>query len=302
MVLSLSSSALVLGLPGVASDPGGGGVVVPPTLQPLTLSASSFSQSLGSGSDVATIGGKSAGTTVELIGGNGRLAGKSDGSKLVKGLLGCTPNEAIAITLREIDPVSGAKRDTALSLTATALAAIANPAAASQAPVAVYGLRRIVPGYAGNALQVRNSANAAVTIGFNADDTLNTSALAASGDGVTFRVSTLYDQSGNARDVATANRPRLVFPNAPTSYDGAYIDFDTTNANLATSLTFLDVGGTANLSVFMVLARYGYGASYGANRPGAPTTTGKTVALSYGTTAGSILLGGAPSTIARSSA
>ena len=66
-----------------------------------------------------------------------------------------------------------------------------------------YSLRKLRTAYDGNAIQVRRSSDSAVqNIGFNADGTLNTSALASfigSNDGT---VVVWYDQSGSARDLS----------------------------------------------------------------------------------------------------
>jgi len=71
------------------------------------------------------------------------------------------------------------------------------------------------------------------------------------------------------------------------------IDFTAAALNIATTDTSLNVGGTVNLAVFTVMARYGYGGAY-TTRPGSPSTSSNTVVLGYGTTSSGVLLGGAP--------
>ena len=75
-----------------------------------------------------------------------------------------------------------------------------------------FGLRRLVAGYAGSAIQVRDVSDGSLhTIGFRADGTLDETALLAVGSNVTVR--TLYDQSGNGRDflqTTDALQPEIV--------------------------------------------------------------------------------------------
>lgn len=159
-----------------------------------------------------------------------------------------------------------------------------DPTQASQAPLAIYSLNRVNPAYAGNALQVRDSGNTTRTIGFNPDGTLNTSALSGYGDGVTFNVSTWYDQSGNAHNATTAVRPKLIFPNAPTNYNDPYIEFYTPTGGIMTTTTPLNIGGTNNLAVFVAYNRLGYGSGTAPYpRPGTASTTASATLLGYGT-------------------
>jgi hypothetical protein len=70
-------------------------------------------------------------------------------------------------------------------------------------PFAVYSVRKAVPGYAGNAFRViRASDSAEQDIGFSGDD-YDTAAVASFCSGTTGHVKSLYDQSGNGRDIAT---------------------------------------------------------------------------------------------------
>jgi hypothetical protein len=71
------------------------------------------------------------------------------------------------------------------------------------------------------------------------------------------------------------------------------IDYTAATLNLTTASTFLNVGGTANLSVFVVAARYGYGNQY-SPRPGTPTTSAHSCMLGYGTLSTGILMGATP--------
>lgn len=73
--------------------------------------------------------------------------------------------------------------------------------------------RKLRTAYAGSAIRVRRSNdNAETDIGFNADGTLNTTALAAHVGANSGFVTTIYDQIGSANLVqaTTANQPRIV--------------------------------------------------------------------------------------------
>lgn len=79
---------------------------------------------------------------------------------------------------------------------------------------AAYSLRKLRTAYTGAAIRVRESAtNTEADIGFNADGTLNTTALLAHTGANDGFVVTWYDQSENARDftqTTAANQPQIV--------------------------------------------------------------------------------------------
>jgi hypothetical protein len=93
-----------------------------------------------------------------------------------------------------------------------------------------YSLRKVVPGYAGNAIQVRRSSdNATADIGFMPSGVLDTVALKSfvlasspGGSAASAFVTTWYDQSGNGRHVTNAvpsNQPQIM--NAGNLYNNA---------------------------------------------------------------------------------
>ncbi|MGE4409806.1 MAG: hypothetical protein AB7D33_04450 [Sphingobium sp.] len=139
-----------------------------------------------------------------------------------------------------------------------------DPFAASQPVTAAYSLRRLRDDYDGPAIQIRDSGAGFRTLYFREDGTLDTALLPTYGDGQTFSVVTWYDQtSGAAHHLAAnnaGNRPLLVFPDAPASYDHGYIDYISRTKNLvsADGEEFLNVGGTANLAIFAVAGTFGW--------------------------------------------
>jgi len=276
---------------GIGSNNGAGGGGTPTELQTLTLSNTSFSQDTVPTTTIASIGGKTSGSKIEIIGGNGKLALNSSWTLLIKGLIGPAAG-TFDITLREIHPTLGTK-DTVFTITVTALTGL-HPSSASQAMAGVYSLKKVVTAYAGNCLQVRDSTSTLRTVGFDGNGDLDPSVFSAWGDGLTFTVATWYDQSGNANNLTSSSRPKLVFPNAPTNYNGSYIDFSqgTGGINLLTVNTFLNVGGTNNLAAFVVASRLGYGSASNPHpRPGSPSTSiGVATLLGYGTAVGGKLL------------
>jgi len=172
-----------------------------------------------------------------------------------------------------------------------------NPTAASQPLSFVYSFRRVVPGYAGACLEARDSVGSTNrTLSFNPDGTYNADPAVWStyGDGINFTLHTFYDQSGNARNFTSSSRPKLIFPNAPTNYEGAYVDFQNKNENMATAATFLDVGGTANLALFISAGTWGW-SSAGAHVRNPPSAHSGTYGalLGYGTLAANVLVHGA---------
>jgi hypothetical protein len=84
----------------------------------------------------------------------------------------------------------------------------------SVSAAAAYGLRKLNQAYSGNAIRVRRSSdNAELDIGFNAYGDLNQSALTTfvgAGNGF---ITTIYDQSGNNRNITqptALNQPRII--------------------------------------------------------------------------------------------
>lgn len=70
-------------------------------------------------------------------------------------------------------------------------------------PYAVYSVRKAVPTYSGNAFQMaRDSDGSTLNLGFVGDEYDTASAITFA-SGTTGRVKSLYDQSGNGRDIAT---------------------------------------------------------------------------------------------------
>lgn len=72
-----------------------------------------------------------------------------------------------------------------------------------------------------------------------------------------------------------------------------YIDFTAAALHLVTSDTSLNVGGTANLAILLVGARFGYGNAY-TTRPGSPSTSSNAIFVGYGTSANNVLIGAVP--------
>lgn len=176
-----------------------------------------------------------------------------------------------------------------------ALAAPLAATAASQPLTAAYSLRRVVPGYAGACVQVRDSNNALRTLGFRSDGTYDAPAAtwATFGDGRTFSVATWYDQSGNGHHLTSSARPPLIFPGAPASYDGAYIDFTAKSQHLVTATTPLSIGGDANLTLLAISATRGWTSAGTHPRDPAVYSTASGPLLSCGTTAAGTLVAGA---------
>lgn len=173
-----------------------------------------------------------------------------------------------------------------------------NAMEASQAPIAIYSLRKVNPAYAGNCLQVRDSGNTLRTIGFNAQGYIDVATLITYGDGVTFTVATLYDQSGNGRNLTTTIRPPLVLGMITTA-DGFSlpgIDFQSKNQNMVsgTGTEFLNVGGTANLSILAIAGTFGWSsAGTHARNPAVYSAGVNGPLLGYGTVSGNRLAYGA---------
>jgi hypothetical protein len=163
--------------------------------------------------------------------------------------------------------------------------------------------RRIRAAYGtGQMFQVRDSGNTLRTASFLADGSIGPPVpgtdWASCGDGINFTIANANDQSGNARNFATSGtRPKLIFPNAPANYNGAYIDYGNTGLTLATTAAWMDVGGTANLTVFVVHKRLGFAsATNPLPRPGVASASAISVLVGYGTTSNGILIASTPTT------
>ncbi len=90
-----------------------------------------------------------------------------------------------------------------------ALVTSLDPNSASQAITNAYGVRKIVPAYAGNAGQVRNGAGAGPSnVAFDADGIANSATLTAN-NGNSGTWATVYDQKGTAHFTSTS-RPNIV--------------------------------------------------------------------------------------------
>lgn len=167
-----------------------------------------------------------------------------------------------------------------------------NPMNASVQPLSIYAFRRINPAYGtGEAFRVRDSGSVERTMSFAADGTLNgdPTTWAAYGDGVTFNLARISDQmTGGLGLMSFATRPKLVFPNAPTDYKDAYIDWDAASRFGTTANATMNVGGNNNLALFSVHSTKGYGGAF--VRPGVVTTSASAVIAGFGTLAANILL------------
>ena len=167
--------------------------------------------------------------------------------------------------------------------------------AASQPPVAIYSLRRVNPAYAGPCLQARDSTNTLRTFNFDANGEIDMTPASGWGDGVTFTISLWYDQSGAARNLTSASRPKLLL-NAITTASGRLlpgVDFDSKNMNMVTSATFMDIGGTSNLAVAVVAGTYGWSSAGAHVRNPAVYSNANGPMIGTGTGSGNSLLFGA---------
>lgn len=171
-----------------------------------------------------------------------------------------------------------------------------DPMAASQAPAAIYSIRKVNPAYAGAAFQVRDSGNTLRTINFGADGLPDLSSVGSWGNGTFFTVATWYDQSGNGRHLTSPNnvRPRLVL-NAITDAQGRslpWVDYQTKSDHLCSTATFLDIGGEKNLTLMTVAGTFGWSsAGTHARNPGVSGVNGPLIG--YGTGANNALVHGA---------
>lgn len=120
------------------------------------------------------------------------------------------------------------------------------------APAAAYGLRKLKSTYAGSAIRIRRSSdNTEQDIGFTGSN-LNTASISSFVGSSDAYVTTLYDQSGNAKHLTQAtnnSQPILVLAGTlqtqnslPAIYSG---DFGSRISSLSTAATALAIGGTA---------------------------------------------------------
>lgn len=215
---------------------------------------------------------------------------------------GFTNGAATNVKIRAVNAVGNGPGSDTKSVTTSAPLTPLDPALASQPMAFAFSpSRRIRAAYGtGQVFQVRDSTSQLRTLTFNSDGTLNAPAATWStyGDGVTFTIANGNDQSPNARHFATsATRPKLIFPNAPTSYDNPYIDYGNTGIILATTAAFMDIGGTANLSVFVVHKRLGFGsATNPLPRPGVASASVISTLVGFGTGSNGQLIVHTPTT------
>lgn len=162
-----------------------------------------------------------------------------------------------------------------------------SPMEASQAPLAIYSLRKVNSAYSGNCLQIRNSLNATANIGFTAAGVVDMAAVAAHaalGDG-TAKVGIWYDQSGNGHNATGSVRPKII-SGMLTIADGSTmpgIDFQSKTEGLVTTTTPLNIGGTYNLCVLAVYGCYGWSSGGTHSRSPASYTSSGQAIVSYGT-------------------
>jgi hypothetical protein len=219
-------------------------------LGPLTAS---FPEASLAGATVFDVTGlKGAEKVIMLSPADGRLAISSTGKRIVAGMV---PSNAGTINVT-LATSKGRLLD--ITVTVSALAPL-NPmnSSAFSTSTYVYSLHRVNPAWAGACLQVRDSGNVLRTLSFNPDGSYNATGWSAFGDGINFGVSTWYDQSGNGGHYTATARPRLVFPNAPANYDGAYIDFDFKGKYFLSSVN-ISVGGTSNFAAFVICNTLGH--------------------------------------------
>ncbi len=119
------------------------------------------------------------------------------------------------------------------------------------APSAVYGVSKLVSGYAGNLYRlVRANDSATLNIGAAANGSADTSGVAAFGSGTTLSVDTWYDQSGNghhATQATAAARPLWDAANTIRGVSGILCGIDL-YGNLAGS-TFLNIPATHSVQL-----------------------------------------------------
>lgn len=181
---------------------------------------------------------------------------------------------------------------------AASLPAPLDPNMASQPLSWALSLRKLVPTYAGNCMQWRDSGNVLRTIGFTSDPRpiINLVNAPTWGNGTFFTGATWYDQTPNGRNYTSPNnvRPRCIL-NMLTTRDGYKlpgVDFQEKSQHLCTAENFLNVGGEQNLSVFFVVGIFGWSsAGTHARNPGVPGVNGPL--MGYGTGINDALIHGA---------
>lgn len=149
------------------------------------------------------------------------------------------------------------------SATATATTTTVNPLATDlgATPFSAFGLRKLVPAFAGSAINVRRGSDSTTQdIGFNAYGELDTAALLTFTAGSAGYVTKWYDQSGSARDQvqATAGVQPLIVNTAGnliTAGGRAAVSFDGVAQFLAQAAAGLYAAGAS--STFLVAAGNG---------------------------------------------
>jgi hypothetical protein len=112
------------------------------------------------------------------------------------------------------------------------------------------------------------------------------------GPGGTNAATTAVAFSGGTGTGATFTMPLTSSPTNTYTNDKVALEFVNLGGTNLKSAGFLNVGGTNNLAILAVVKRMGYsgGAVNPQPRPGAPTTSAKSVFLGYGTLATQILI------------
>lgn len=126
-----------------------------------------------------------------------------------------TVGTAYTYTVAAFDAAGNTSAKSASSNSATATApVVVTTLGVTGSPAAAYSFRRVVSNYAGSAIQVRRSSDSTTqNIGFASGgglDTVSLLAFCGAGDGF---VQTIYDQSGNSRDITQATagaQPKIV--------------------------------------------------------------------------------------------
>jgi hypothetical protein len=126
-----------------------------------------------------------------------------------------------------------------------------NPASLTATIAQGYGLRKVVVGYAGNAIKVRRSSdNTEQDIGFSGNNLDTAALLTFCGAGNGF-VSKWYDQSGNAKDMlqaTTANQPKIVASGVLVTNNGRPgMDFDGATSYMERAAAELYSSGAATV-------------------------------------------------------
>lgn len=154
--------------------------------------------------------------------------------------------------------------------------------------------RRVKTGYAGDAFQARDSALVARNAGFT-NGVVDVSAFPTYGDGTTFTAGILYDQVGN-KNFTSSSRPVLKLGMLVTNEGRVLpgIDFQAKSQNMvtATGQEFLNFGGTADFTMFLVFGTFGWSSSGTHARSPAVYSNANGPVFGFGTTlAGALVFG-----------